>query len=443
MRFLKNYPGRLEVREKRELSTLILETFNITSEDLVQALADAPEEEVRPEPTNLIHNPIALEQELQEMIDYDGFLARYAAFTTHSEAPLAYHVFSALITIGATVNRRLYFPMGYFKIYPAMGVILLGPSGLKKTTSSDIAVGLLTEIGLTKIYSEKLTPEALVGAMESHAQGLVYAPELSVLLGKQKYNEGMVPLLTRFMDCPDLWQSETISRGMAPLRDVAISFLGCSTPDWFVSNTPEDTFGGGFIARLLLVMQDDSPRIRPIPRLGESRLKDTLKAELVNMHTMQGEMTMSLEVATFYTDWYTEFKPKQKVPEHELLVTYYQRKPTHLIRLAMCIHIADCRNFTLCLKCIERALRLLDWTEQFLPPMLRDMFKTVNGVEHQYVLRVINSIGGSIEHSNLLRKVQHKMDAGKLKGIIASLKEADMIGEYQNALCHMYVTKRR
>lgn len=439
--WIKNFPGSLQEADRTAFKRLICFAFQVTEEELMYAVTGRRGDDR----LELAHGrtPQDIEAELWTLLPTNGFLARYADYTSHSEAPLAYHVFSALVGVGAIVNRRVWFDMGYYRVFPNLGVIVLGPSGIKKTSATNIIVGMLTELELTKIYSEKLTPEQLVEAMKDMAQGLIYAPEMAVFLGRQRYMEGIVPLITRFMDCPDLWASETIGRGKTFLRDVAVSSLMCSTLDWFISNTSADVVSGGFIARNILVAQDSSPRLEPIPKPGNTLVRSALVADLARVHTYQGEMKFTEEARKRYWDWYGYQKAAAESAEHELLVTYYQRKPDHVKRVAMCMHLADCADMELDQGCFDKALSVMDWIEQFIPPMLRRMFKTVSGHEQDDVLQSIQSAGGVIDHSKLVRRLQYKFNAKQLTSIIGSLKEADQIEEVVDKFMHVYRIKRR
>jgi hypothetical protein len=300
---------------------------------------------------------------------------------------------------------------------------------------------MLLEMELTRVYSEKLTPEQLVESMKDMAQGLIYAPEMAVFLGRQKYMEGIVPLITRLLDCPDVWSSETVGRGKKVLYDVAISSLMCSTLDWFITNTSQDVVSGGFIARNIIVAQDSSPRLEPVPKPGNRDLRDNLIADIARIHSMEGEIFMTKECDEFYNDWYRRQKAEAASAEHELLVTYYQRKPDHVKRVAICLHLADCGDLTLDYGCFMRALRIMDWVEQFIPPLLKRLFKTSVGHEQDLVITSIKAAGGIIDHSRLVRRLQYRMNAQQLRMIIQSLKEADMVEEKVDKLIHVYVLK--
>jgi len=425
-------------KDRNELRSIICKTFDLTPEMLLSSLNGDIEID-----KGGSYDPRQAEVDLRSLVPSGGFLDRYLTYTEHSEAPLAYHLFCALVGIGVTVNRRVWFNMGYYKLFPNLGVILLGPSGIKKTSAANIIVDMLAFLELSKIYSEKLTPEQLVEAMKEHAQGIIYAPEMAVFLGRQQYMEGIVPLITRFMDCPDVWSSETIGRGKTTLHDIAISSLMCSTADWFINNTDESVVGGGFIARNILVVQEDSPRTEPIPRPGDPKARERLIYEISQTHEIQGEISFDAQGLSAYREWYSLHKRATKAAEHEILATYYQRKPDHAKRIAICLHLAEHANLTLCLSCFTRAVEILDWIERFIPALLKQMFKTSSGHNADVVLTAIRNAGGVIDHSDLLRRIQHRLNGQELKPILSSLKDSGVIDEHVDKLEHVYYIKRR
>lgn len=443
-------PGihRLPEVEKDELSLLVRGSFGLSEKDLLQLLSNIQIEEDASSSSsdpNLVSKLLAqkYERELWELIPKGGYFENYARYTEGSEAPLAYHFFCALVGIGLLVNRKVYFNMGYYRLYPPLAVFLLGPSGLKKTSAANILVKMVQEIEITKVFPEKLTPEVLVAAIQENPQGLLYGPEMASTLGKAKYLEHMVPLLTRVLDCPDTMLAETIGRGKELLNNVAISILMCSTPDWFVSNTPADTFGGGFIARNIMVMQNETCREWDIPEPSQPALREDLIVRLINLtRDLKGEMMMSTGVRKLHKEWYHHHLETTRHPEHALLGTYYQRKPDHMKRVAMCLHMMEQDSLEMTAQSLDLAIKLMDWIEQFIPPMLQTMFRTQIGEQHEWVLSLLRNNGGMIRHSELVRKVQHKLTAQQMRGVISSLREADQVWEIANSLQHIYILKR-
>lgn len=426
--------------EKTAVTRAFQDCFKVTDSELLGILSGITVGDLQALPVLSNRSEmLRLEAELWSLLPKGGFLEQYATYTLNSEAPLAYHVFCAFMAIGTVVGRKVWFNMGYYKLFPTLGVFLLGPSGLRKTAAANIMLRIVQAVELTKVYPEKFTPEAIALSVAENGQGLLYAPEMSASLGKQKYLEGLIPLLTRLQDCPDEYVTDTVGRGKVLLKDVAISILMCSTPDWFVSNTPADTFGGGFIARNIMVMQTDTPREEDIPRPPKLELREDIVVRLMELSkSLSGEMQMDAQCRAFHKEWYHEHKERTKNPEHPLLATYYQRKPDHIKRVAMCLHLAERYDLLLSLESFEHARAIMEWIEQFIPPMLQSMFKTSMGETHDYVLQALKHGGGLMKHSDLVRKVQHKMDAQKLRSCLASLKEANMVAEVKNNLQHVY-----
>lgn len=444
LQWMRIWPGELDKNELEWFRETVCESWAITQGELDEYLAKIPAKDVgRKERYSSAEMERALidEEEFLSLVPRKGYFRDYLEYTKQSEAPVVYHFFTAVIGLAALVNRRCMFSMGPTGwIYPPLGVILIGPSGIKKTSSSDIMVNLLTQTQLVPIYSEKVTPEALVeGMAKGQAVGLVYAPEMAVTLNKQSYMEGIVPLLTRLMDSPDIWESKTISRGVTTLKDVALSSLMCSTSDWFVSNTPADMFGGGFIARNLIIHQTISPRIIPIPKARDETLRARVLSEMTNLHAHSGVMFFSEHANQAYVSFY--HRNKMERPEHEMLESYHQRKASHAIRLSMLLHLATHQDMEICVDCFTRALDILAWTERFMPSLLRQMFKTGVGEDAEKVLKVIRSSGGIIPHSVLVRKMQYAMNAGQLKGVVQTLKESGSIEEHNTKLSHTYTLK--
>ena len=381
--------------------------------------------------------------ELMQILPKGGFFSDYVSYTLESEAPLSYHVFCAMAGVAATVNRRVFLDMGNHKLFPPFGVFLLGNSGIKKTSAGDIIISLLRESGLTPIYAEKLTPEALIDGMRGgNATGVVYAPEMTVLLSKQKYMESIIPLITRFMDSPDIWSSGTIMRGKAELRDVAITCLMCSTIDWFTKNTPEALFGGGFIARNIMIMEEYSARVKPLPPTEDLQVRKKLLIDLATMHEFLGEASLSAETRRMHIAWYTENKYNQ-TSSNELFETYYSRKPSHLLRIALCLHMGTHWNLEVCCECWQRSMQLLQWVEEHFELLGGKMFKSPFGEDQDLVMRIVEREGGAIQHSQLLRKMSYRMGARQLQGITSNLKEMGYLEESSTAVGHVYKLLRR
>jgi hypothetical protein len=365
-----------------------------------------------------------------------GWLADYLSYTSWSEAPAVFHFFVGCTVLGAAIMRRAWFNKGYYSLYPSHRIILVAPTGkCRKTTALSLGIALLRELDLN-IISDKITPEALATALSAvsvtegsilatkDAQGVLYAPELAVFLGKQKYNEGLIALLTALFDDPDQWSTQTKGGGKVELRNVCLAFFGASTPDWLITAIPQDAFGGGFMSRLLYVVQEDTPRCFPIPKPTKrpetllSFLKDLRKTDL-------GEIGFdSQDSKRFFDLWYAA--SKRNIPEDEKMAGYHERKPDHLLKLSMILAISEGR----------RAVSIADMTMAgkillFLEASMLTTFKWLGvrpiGVDQERILRIVKANDGVIRTADLLRKLIFYMNAQQFRGALETLEQSGLI----------------
>jgi hypothetical protein len=326
--------------------------------------------------------------DFDSLVPQEGWIYDYLQYTKNTEPPTVFHVFAAMVALGASMERRVYFSRGAAgNIYPNLCV---------------------------EAYKDS-----------DKACGVIYAPELAVFLGKQKYQEGMVPMLTALFDCPDVWKSATIMRGAAELRNVAFSMVGCSTIDWIQTAIPKDAFGGGFMSRLLWVVQEDTPRSFPIPPEADKTLKNKLVTHLQGLRKIKGQFKMTAEADDWYRSWYSA-RAFDGIGSKQY-AGYFERKPTHVIRIAMILAIAEGKyDLVLSKYDLERANRFLLWVEDWLPDTFDEMNSNMIGEDHTRLLQTLKKAGGFMKHSELLRRNSRRMNKFTFKNAMDTLRDAQL-----------------
>ena len=369
-----------------------------------------------------------------------GWFARYREMVDNTEASPVYHFFCAATVFGAALQRRVVLPKIPFPIYGNLCVCLVGPTGICRKSSATLpATKMLRTIDTVNILADQLTPQALVTslALTPEATGLIYASELAAFLGKQRYMEGIVPLLTALFDCPDSWKSTTIMRGDFQLTNLAVGLLAASTPDWLVSAIPRDAFGGGFMSRILFVVQDSKYQKIAFPKPPPALLVERVQTELHNAAAVSQVLALSKETIEYYVPWY-ESIPSLKGDQ---LAGYMERKPDHALRLSLILTMAH--NLTakeICLEQFKQAVAILDWVEIFFPKLLEAIESTVATNDEDRVIKTLERSDGRQTHSNLLRR--SRMSAKNFRDVIRSLLEKGIILEQRpNALEHWYKLK--
>lgn len=365
--------------------------------------------------------------EFDSLVPTTGWLADYITWTRQTEPPTVFHFFAGATVIGATLGRNVSFDKGAYEVFANMCVMIIAPSGrCRKTSACNLGIRLYQKTGGT-LLADKATPEALVDALKTqqNATGLVYAPELAVFLGKQKYQEGMIPLLTSLLDCPKEWTSRTVGRGELSLSNVALSIIVCSTLDWIQTAIPKDAFGGGFMSRFLFVVQESTSRVFPLPPPMNDDQRKTLTAALTALKRKRGVYKFTKEANDWYVHWY---QTRPALRGDKQFAGYHERKPDHIIRLAMIMRAAeDPASLEIGDTDLIRADKILDWLEAYLPSTFDEMTETSQGIDQGRILRQLRDAGGILEHTALLRLNKNKMNVENFRRCVATLREAKLV----------------
>jgi hypothetical protein len=364
--------------------------------------------------------------EFDALVPPTGWLHDYIEWTRSTEPPTAFHFFVGATAIGASLGRNVFFDKGAYQVFPNLCTIIVAPTGrCRKTSACNLGIGLYSKIGGT-LLADKTTPEALVDGLKENvnATGLIYAPELAVFLGKQKYNEGMIPLLTALLDCPKEWTSKTLGRGDVVLTNVALTALLCSTVDWLQTAIPKDAFGGGFMSRFLFVVQESTPRIFPLPPALDPETKKSLTSRLTKIRSKKGQIYFTADATDWYTKWYRQ---RSAFHAEKQYAGYYERKPDHMIRLATIMKAATDEELKLDAIDLYNAERILTWLEQWLPATFDEMTTSASGEDQSRILRQLKNAGGALDHSQLLRRNSTKMNAEQFKRSVGTLREAKLL----------------
>lgn len=376
-----------------------------------------------------------------------GWIGKYLKYThtfeRGSEIPPVFNFFTSVGVISAVLQRNVYFQRDLYKLYPAMLIALIAPTGRgKKTTAINIGLDIVKEIKSVRIISEQITPEALVMALvrkgpvlragkiveeDRDATGLLVLPELSVFLEKRDYRSGLVPLITRLADSPEYWSSETICRGEVALKNVALSMLAGSASSWLSGSIPLEAFTGGFMARFLFIVSDGSTIPVAFPKPLDTKLRDSLVRDLSHIAKFRGEVNFAGEdEKAYFQEWYDNQYVSRSFDEKE--AAYQERKHDHMLRLAMILAISD-RRMEVTIPDMENAINILDENERKMFELFGEIEgkQTPVGENVQVALRFIRK-RGQVGRSELLKNMFPRgISAGMLTELIDTLIEAKLV----------------
>lgn len=212
--------------------------------------------------------------------------------------------------------------------------------------------------------------------------------------------------------------------------------LGASTLEWFVDALPREAFSGGFMSRLLFVVQEDTDRTYAIPVRPEGHLFEGLREGLVALREIRGEVTMHPTAREWYEKWYR--KHHHTPVFDDKFAGYHERKPDHLLRVAFIMKVASDGGLVLDYGDLQAALNVLEWLEKRLPNVFDGVASNAFGATHHKIVALLRQGGGRMTHSLLLRKMQHMVNARQFAEAIMTLKESKTIEEHRTTMDHSY-----
>lgn len=314
-----------------------------------------------------------------------SFLQNYRTFCSGNEANPTYHIFSGLSALSAITQRRIWIDLGYFKIYPNLYVVLVGPAGGRKTTAMDICCKLIDKLGTIPYTTDCVTKEKLIMDVRAEERTIAEMPdlhkdlkivsptalfltELSDFLGPSSI--GMVNFLTAIYD-RDVYTYKTKNKGSEKLIGPYLTILGCTTPEWITTYLRSDVISGGFSRRTLFIYEWEEGKRIPRPKITDEMVvawNDCLTHARA-ISKLCGPMRWSDDASKFFDNWYINLK----IPSDSSVIGYFKSKHIQLIKVAMLISLSESTDMVLEIRHLEFGLHLLGLAENNLIRVFQGM----------------------------------------------------------------------
>lgn len=274
----------------------------------------------------------------------------YLKYTTNSEPSIQYRLAAILSLIGACLRRNVYLTWDK-KLYPSLYVVLVGPSGARKGTAMGPVQDIVLDLPIASA-AQKITPASLIRDLKSaefsppvtlsninaspSASLYVVSSEFVVFIGDQ--NRDMIDILCDLWDNPPVWKYSTKNQGKDDISQPCLNIFGGITPDLLRKYLPPTAIGGGFTSRLLAVYSGSKEKsiFFPAPRNEEQILREELINGLTKMCALSGEFQVSDDFREDWPAWYMN-SDKHIFYENTYLNHYADRRPTHVLKLAMIV----------------------------------------------------------------------------------------------------------
>lgn len=374
-------------------------------------------------------------------VPQDSLIHTYLRYTLEQESPTIFHFWTIVSCIGVVCDRGVHFNKGHYDVNCNHFICLVAPSGkCRKSSALHIGRKLLQKLSPPRInmIAKKVTPEALIdslklshvdikdgGEVEINSAGFIMSPELTVFIGKQSYNEGLIDILTDLADNPDYWDYKTRGKGLVILNNVNLSMIGATTPEKLMEGLPPSAFTGGFMSRIIFVFQDDCVRSFPFPPPPDNNIGKVIISGLERVRGIRGGFTNSQDGLDWFNEWYDTIR-KMRTADPKM-GGFVERTPDHVIRLAMIMAIAEGKGLTLTADLYQRSYNIVEYTSQFMLPKFTLIDSTYG--EGRTNVTMIDQLEhvGSITHEAWLAMNINRMGAVKFGQAVATLLQAGKI----------------
>lgn len=293
-----------------------------------------------------------MELRIPDCLPRDSWFRRWMEIWPTSESPKSFLLFSGMAMLGACLGRRVWLDQDIHQVRPMLNLLLIGPSGIGKSSAVKIAKRLLPyvpEYQRPQFIEGGSTKEKLHMDLVDQPKAILFAPELAAFFSKEKYKENLIPYVTNLLDYEDAIEIRTRRDGIVTVLNPSVSVLGASTLEWLQDQLPDSAVSGGFLARFLILNEDaKGQRIANPHRLlstaGRAKLeaqRARVLAEFSELFTVhEGNIDYEdYEAAETYAKWYNSYQPASGY-----LAPFAARAGELILRLSMLLAISGRRN---------------------------------------------------------------------------------------------------
>lgn len=367
----------------------------------------------------------------------EDFINTYMEYTSLLESPDVYHKWTALSIISACIGRKVWVDLGYFKVFPNMFIVLVGPPGkCRKGAALNAGINLLTNIPNVNLSADSTTRESLIqvldeinidleinGEIQKHSSLTIVSKELSVFLGTG--NHDLLSFLTDLYDNPNIWTYKTKNKGTNAIKGVWLGMLAASTSTWLVGSIPLTAIGGGFTSRVLFIVADDVRHKEPYPILTqkELELRELLKTRLHEISMFKGRYILNDKALNAFTTWYNHNNIKI---DDSRFAGYSERKHIHLLKVATLLAVSQGNIGFIDETNIKTALEYLNEIEPKMIEAFGSAGRSMLATDIEELLKAIKA-AGKIERKQLLTITFREVHPNDFNLAIQSLIDMGLI----------------
>lgn len=385
-------------------------------------------------------------------MEYSKFLENYRKFTEGTETPEIMHLWCGLSALAGGAEKRVWIDRSFFKIFLNLYIILVGPPGVvSKSTSMGLAGKLLKENNRI-VLEDSVLKEKIIQEMDeninsfklnstkifNHASVTYLADELNVLLSS---GMDMTKFLVTIYSKDEAYHYKTKNAGTYIIPNPFFNLIACATPEWFGRSVAADMTSTGFLARNIIVYEDESRGREPNPKITQEKneARNVCSRIIANLQDLYGDLPLTADAEDWYDKWYRDQAIKPN--EDYRMAGYYDRKSkTHIMKVGALMALGDERKEIDVID-LERALNILERTEV----KMRNAYLIAGSNKlAPFVSRVINILEqgeGKVNMKDLLRSLYTDMCIEEIRSLLDQMEEMGFARRVQDSKGQKFLEK--
>lgn len=299
----------------------------------------------------------------------NSWIDSFIEHTANIQSPEIFRRWSAITTIGAALERKVWVVLSGGEVYPNVYTVLVGPPGSGKGETIKQARDFWRGLKDHHKSPTSLSKAALIDSLHLAKRRIIrpgsnpeytefnslyiISGELGVLL--PSYDNDFMNVLTDLYDCQVYHERRRTKELDIEIPHPQFNILAGTTPSYLNGVMPEGAWNQGFISRVFMVYSGAKPPSDLFESTDESNLSTDLQSDLELIGRQFGKIGFTSAARDIIRAWH--MAGGEPIPEHPKLAHYVSRRSVHLIKLCM-IAAASRGRMTIDLEEFQTAL---DW----------------------------------------------------------------------------------
>lgn len=313
------------------------------------------------------------------------WITRFLAATDGIFSADSFRLWTAITTVAAAAEKKVYTVSGGGKVFPNLYVVLAGPPGSGKSQSIIRARTALAPLSEFHLGPDNVTSASFLDCLDvslcSYMNGssasinifhsmAVISREFGVFV--PRYDLEFLSMVSDIFDNPPNYNSPRRTSKSVNIQNPSFTLLSGVTPDFLQEILPEAAWGQGFTSRIIFVYGPDGKfTTQDFFTARDDDIISPLIGQLQEIHDIKGEMFWTEPARDALNSW--RRGGMTPVPVHGRLRHYLARRTHHLAKLAMISALSMGNWPEVLLSDFERAYFWLMTAEETMPDIFRAM----------------------------------------------------------------------